>query len=158
MVKALDEDVLEYDAAIGLGSSFSETIAVEFKVEASQYETGIAWLRDLLWGSEFSLERLRVAAAKLAQSLPEQKRDGRAVSWALSRSMLFSECDSTSLANSILMQARIVPEIVTMLHQSPDRVLEKFEVIRRTLLHPDALRVSVSVSYTHLTLPTNREV
>lgn len=153
VVKALDEDVLEYDAAIGLGSSFSETIAVEFKVEASQYETGIAWLRDLLWGSEFSLERLRIAAAKLAQSLPEQKRDGRAVSWALSRSMLFSECDSTCLANSILMQARIVPEIVTMLNQSPDRVLEKFEVIRRTLLHPDALRVSVSGDILSLPAP-----
>lgn len=144
VVKELDEDVLEYDAAIGLGSNFSETIAVEMKVEIPQYEKAIAWLRDLLWGSDFALERLRIAAAKLAQSLPEQKREGRLVAWSLSRAMLFSESDSTGLANSVLTQAKVVPEIVSMLQQNPNRIMEKFEVIRRTLLQPDALRVSVA--------------
>ncbi|WFD03327.1 hypothetical protein MOBT1_002016 [Malassezia obtusa] len=144
VVQALDEDVLEYDAAIGLGANFSETVAVELKVEITQYERAIAWLRDLLWGSEFAEERLRVAAAKLAQSLPEQKREGRLVAWSLSRSLLFSESDSTCLANAVLTQARVVPEIVTALQQHPESVVEKFEVIRRTLLQPDALRVSVA--------------
>ncbi|WFD29887.1 hypothetical protein MSPP1_000901 [Malassezia sp. CBS 17886] len=144
VVHALDNDVLEYDAAIGLGSSFAENVAIEMKVEAHQYETAVTWLRDLLWGSEFDVERVRVAVAKLAQSLPEQKRDGRAVAWALSRLLLYSEADSTCLANSILAQSRHVPEMQTKIAEQPAQVVETLEHIRHTLLRPDSLRVSVA--------------
>ena len=81
VVKQLDEDVLEYDAAIGIGSSFSESVAIELKAPAAHYAKVVSWVYDLLWRSEFAPERVRVAAAKLAQSLPEQKRDGRMVAW-----------------------------------------------------------------------------
>ncbi|WFD44347.1 hypothetical protein MPSI1_003015 [Malassezia psittaci] len=144
VVQALDEDVLEYDAAIGLGSNFSETTAIEFKVEIQHYEKAVAWLRDLLWGTEFSIDRLRIAAAKISQSLPEQKREGRLVAWSLSKSLLFSESDSTGLANSVMLQAKVVPEIVHILQHNPSRIVEKFEVIRKSLFQPDVLRVSIA--------------
>ncbi|PKI83996.1 hypothetical protein MVES_002292 [Malassezia vespertilionis] len=144
VVKRLDEDVLEYDVAIGLGSSFAENVAIEFKVERTQYRDAIAWLRDLLWGSEFSLDRLRIVAAKLQQSLPEQKRDGRAVSWALSRTMLYAAHDSTQLANSVMAQATQVPEIVAQLAAEPQRVVDALETLRGTLFRPGFLRVSVA--------------
>lgn len=55
-------------------------LAVEVKVEKQSYGKAIEWLRDIVWGTKFDVERLRIGAAKLAQSLPEQKRDGRTVS------------------------------------------------------------------------------
>jgi len=144
VVRALDDVALDYDAALGIGSHFAENVAVEIKVETSQYAAALGWLRDLLWGSIFSVERLRVAAHKLVQSLPEQKRDGRAVSWALTRSMLMSSGDSASLANSVLTQATAMPNILSVLHESPARVVEEMEDIRDTMLRPDLLRVSVA--------------
>jgi len=84
--------------------------------------TDIPLCADLLWGAELSVERLRVTAAKLVQSLPEQKRDGRSVSlrltahscascsphrliqisWSLSRALTHSLELSTNVANSVL--------------------------------------------------------
>lgn len=52
-------------------------LAVEVKVEKQSYGKAIEWLRDIVWGTKFDVERLRIGAAKLAQSLPEQKRDGK---------------------------------------------------------------------------------
>lgn len=144
VVQALDEDVLEYDAAIGIGSNFAETVAIELKVAAPQYEKAVAWLHDLLWGSQFALDRLRVAMAKLLQSLPEQKRDGRAVSWALSRAMMYSPHDSTCRANTVLTQATAIPEISALLTEQPDRVIAELETVRQTLLCPEYVRVSVA--------------
>lgn len=144
VVQNLDDTLLDYDAALGIGSAFAENVMIEVKVEASQYARAVEWLRDLLWGSIFSVDRLRVAAAKLAQSLPEQKRDGRAVAWALSRSLLFEKSASTCLKNSILSQAEAVPDLVAQLRADPERIVNEFEIIRATLFRADNLRVSVS--------------
>ncbi len=90
VVKGLDEDTLEYDVSLGTGG-FGELVCAELKLERANYEKGIAWLRDLLWGSEFAVERLRVGISKIIQSLPEQKRNGRAIASALSRSLTHDE-------------------------------------------------------------------
>lgn len=144
VVEGLDDTLLDYDAALGIGSNFSENVTIEVKAEASQYEKAVAWLRDLLWSSTFSVDRIRIAAAKLAQSLPEQKRDGRGVSWALSRSMLFDNNDSTCVRNSILAQAESVPGIVARLRTEPQAVVNELNTVRNTLFMPDNMRVSVS--------------
>lgn len=80
VVKGLDEDVLTYETGLGVGSGFSELLSLEIKVEKGSYDKGLNWLRDIVWGTKFDVERLRVGVAKLKQSLPEQKRDGRTVS------------------------------------------------------------------------------
>lgn len=143
VVARLDEDVLEYDAAIGIGSSFSEVVALEFKAPAQRYEALVQWIHTLLWRSEFTTERVRVAAAKLAQSLPEQKRDGRVVAWAVLRAMIASD-DSTCAANTVLTQAHSVPDIVQRLQDEPDAVLTHLEQVRAALLQPQHVRVSVA--------------
>ena len=144
VVKQLDEDVLEYDAAIGIGSSFSESVAIELKAPAAHYAKVVSWVYDLLWRSEFAPERVRVAAAKLAQSLPEQKRDGRMVAWSLSRSMLYSNTHSSCEANTILRQAQRVPDIVDALQDDPTQVIEHLNTIRTSLLQPEHVRISVA--------------
>ena len=144
VVKQLDEDVLEYDAAIGIGSSFSESVAIELKAPAAHYAKVVSWVYDLLWRSEFAPERVRVAAAKLAQSLPEQKRDGRMVAWSLSRSMLYSNTHSSCEANTILRQAQRVPDMVDALQDDPTQVIEHLNTIRASLLQPEHVRISVA--------------
>lgn len=144
VVKHLDEDVLEYDATIGIGSSFAESIALEFKAPADKYEKAVQWVYDLLWQSDLALERVKIAAAKLAQSLPEQKRDGRVISWALLRSLLYSTTDSTCAANTVLTQAEHVPALVDALQSRPDEVLAHLQEVRHALLQPAHMRISVA--------------
>lgn len=58
VINRLDNETVSYETALGLGDQFCETLRVSFKVEAQQYETAIAWLKDLVYGSEFNKERL----------------------------------------------------------------------------------------------------
>ncbi len=143
VVKGLDEDTLEYDVSLGSGG-FGELVCAELKLERANYEKGIAWLRDLLWGSEFAVDRLKVSISKIIQSLPEQKRNGRAIASALSRSLTLDGEKSTNLASSILNLVQTMPALQEALNTDPDKVVADFERIRATLLRPENLRVSVA--------------
>jgi hypothetical protein len=46
-----------YRIGLGFLDGFAETLRVSIKVETSMYEAAIAWLRDLVYGSEFNRER-----------------------------------------------------------------------------------------------------
>lgn len=143
VVKGLDEDTLEYDVSLGTGG-FGELVCAELKLESANYEKGIAWLRDLLWGSQFAVDRLKVSISKIIQSLPEQKRNGRAIASALSRSLTHDGDKSTNLANSVLQLVQTMPALQEKLNSNPEQVVEDFEMIRSALLRPENLRVSVA--------------
>lgn len=146
VVKLLDEDTLEYDASLGVGSGFAELIAVEIKVEKEKYAKGFEWLYNLLWRSELAVDRIKVNAAKLAQSLPEQKRDGRSISWSLSRSLTHSDKQSSNLLNSILTQSDVIPRLVEQLASpsTANEVINQLEELRRTLLQPGKMLLSIA--------------
>lgn len=57
VVNQLDDGTVSYEAVLGIADQFSETLRVSFKVETSQYESAVAWLRDLVHNSIFDKER-----------------------------------------------------------------------------------------------------
>ena len=57
VVNKLDNDTVSYDVTLGVNGGFNETLRVTIKVETANYEVAIAWLRDLLYGSEFTKDR-----------------------------------------------------------------------------------------------------
>ena len=57
VVNRLDNDTVSYDVNLGVGDRFSELLRVRIKVNVDQYETAIAWLRDVIYGSEFAKDR-----------------------------------------------------------------------------------------------------
>ena len=57
VVNRLDDETVSFEVTLGTGNTFTETMHVTLKVEASMYETGIAWLKDLVYGSEFDKDR-----------------------------------------------------------------------------------------------------
>lgn len=79
-------------------------------------------------------QRLLVSAAKLAQSLPELKRDGSNVLSSVWAETLFDK-SSTSLAGAILSQAEFVPRLIQDLQESPDQVIGAFEELRKCCMY-----------------------
>lgn len=73
--------------------------------------------------------RLLVSAAKLAQSLPELKRDGNNVLSSVWAETLFDK-SSTSLAGTILSQSEFVPKLIKDLQECPEQVITAFEKLR----------------------------
>lgn len=143
VVRGLDEDTLEYEGGMGVGGGFAENVCIDLKVEKAKYSKAIEWLRDLVWHSQFALDRLKVSAAKTTQSLPELKRDGRSISWSLSRSLSHDAEKSSNRATSILSLLDFMPKLNADLAANPDKVVEQLQQIRKTVFRPENMVVAV---------------
>ncbi|KAK7463673.1 hypothetical protein VKT23_005614 [Stygiomarasmius scandens] len=143
VVNRLDDETVSYEVGLGIANSFAETLRVSIKVETAAYEKAIAWIRDLVYGSEFTKERLQVTIAKVQQSLPEMKRDGNTVLGSLWADLLHSE-SSTSRAGGILPQVEFMPKLAKQLQENPEQVLSDFEEIRKHMTNPSGARFSVT--------------
>lgn len=151
VINQLDDETVSYEAAFGISDAFTENFRVSIKVEVSAYEKAVAWLRDLIYGSEFTKERrvhpdfllfrvcyilllnnsrLQVNVAKIQQALPELKRDGSNVLSSLWATVVYGD-NNTSRANSILTQIDFVQTLVRELQQDPDKVIATFNEIRK---------------------------
>ena len=57
VVDQLDEQTVFYEVSLGTSGMFPEMLRVTIRVEVAKYELAVAWLRDLLYGGEFTKER-----------------------------------------------------------------------------------------------------
>jgi hypothetical protein len=57
VVDQLDDQTVSYEVGLGISARFSETLRITIRVEVAKYELAVAWLRDLLYGSKFTMER-----------------------------------------------------------------------------------------------------
>jgi len=57
VVNLLQFETVSYDAGFGIQNGFPETFRISIMTEPAFYEAGVAWLRDLLFGSVFNKER-----------------------------------------------------------------------------------------------------
>ena len=69
VVKQLEDDTVAYDITLGHGGYFQEMVRCSIKVETSQYATGIAWLRDLLYFSEYDVDRYLTMSHERSRSM-----------------------------------------------------------------------------------------
>ncbi|KAF5374955.1 hypothetical protein D9758_000192 [Tetrapyrgos nigripes] len=143
VINKLDDETVSYEVGLGVANSFSEMLRVSIKVETAAYETAVAWLKDIVYGSEFTKERLSVTIAKIQQSLPELKRDGNTVLGSLWADLLHSE-SSTSRAGGVLPQVEFMPKLAKQLQEDPEQVLADFEEIRKHVTNPAGIRFSVT--------------
>lgn len=56
-VHKLDAETVSYRIELGVSGLFSQVVCITIKVEVALYEAAIAWLKDLVYGSEFVAER-----------------------------------------------------------------------------------------------------
>ncbi|MBW0485783.1 hypothetical protein O181_025498 [Austropuccinia psidii MF-1] len=142
VVHQLDKETVEYE--INLGSPISQTLEVYMKVEKSKYATAISWFRDLLWGSIFDLDRLRINTTKILQNIPARKRDGNDVSQELYKTMVYSAESAPLLSLSFLNQEVTLPLVLERLKSEPEAVIKQMEQLRSHLLKVSSMRISVS--------------
>ena len=62
VVAKLDDETVHYEIDFGMQYLFSEVLRVGIEVEKENYESGLRWLKDLIFGSEFDIARFAVAA------------------------------------------------------------------------------------------------
>ncbi|KAI0036602.1 Metalloenzyme, LuxS/M16 peptidase-like protein [Vararia minispora EC-137] len=155
VVNKLDDETVSYDTSLGMSGLVPESFRVSLRVELSKYEAAVAWLRDLVYGSEFDRERLQISVAQIQSGLPSLKRDGNTVMDSVSAGLLFDE-SSTSAAVSVVPQTEFIPRLAEQLKEKPKEVVAAFDEIRKILTEPSGVRFSVAGNV--LDLPNPRSV
>ncbi|KAG9302935.1 hypothetical protein G9A89_022352 [Geosiphon pyriformis] len=143
VIKELNEDTVHYNYGLGASGAFEDLISFNIKVEASKYAKAIQWLRDLLWYTEFTSERLKIIASKLLNDIPANKRDGNKMASAVLRTVLFDPVKSNQYALNILCQERFLPEALKRLEETPEKVVEDLLRFRNILTRPENFRIHV---------------
>lgn len=98
VVTALEKDTITMGTRLGLESNaafscgpFSHTASLMIQVETKKYEKGVKWLADLLHNTVFTVDRVRVTAAKMANSVTQVKRQGSFVAKELLKSLYYED-------------------------------------------------------------------
>ncbi|KAG8786710.1 hypothetical protein FRC15_010850 [Serendipita sp. 397] len=151
VINALNKDTVAYDSGLGIDSKFSELLRMSIKVESTKYDLAVSWLRDVLFQSEFTKERLEVTLAKVQQSLPELKRDGNTVSKSVFNELMFDK-SLTSISGGLLALMDWVPRVAAEVKEKPEFVIEQLKKVREITTKPSAFRFSVTGNI--LDLPT----
>lgn len=96
VVAAIESDTVTAVTSIGLESpnqfscgSYSQSAVLMIKTDYKKYIRGIQWVIDLLNRTEFTVDRARVCAAKIANAVAQAKRNGNAVSKDLLKAVYY---------------------------------------------------------------------
>ena len=128
VIKSLDSDTVSY--ACGLGRGLSEGIEIMIRVAKDKYPQAISWLRDLLFNSEFDVERLRITSKKAIQGLPSQKRSGNTVAASAYNSLETDESKSISTTAQLLYRVEHEPKVAERLQSEPEAVVNDLKALR----------------------------
>ncbi|KAJ2964301.1 hypothetical protein NQZ79_g838 [Umbelopsis isabellina] len=143
IVKKLSEDTVDYHASLGTSVGFREVATIGLKVEAAKYVNAIQWIKDVLWNTKFTPERLKITASKILNDIPQTKRDGRGMANSTMRALQFERQKSTNASSNVLYQAKYLPELLQRLEKDPQSVLDDCEKFRHALINSPAFTVHV---------------
>ncbi|KAJ8023724.1 hypothetical protein HOLleu_36243 [Holothuria leucospilota] len=128
---------------------FSEVAFLSIKTENEKYTTGVQWLQNILYKTQFTAERLKIVATKMMNEVAKMKRDGRTIALALLTETNFANGSNHSLSGMVKQHA-FLTKIVELLDTDPDKVIREMEELRQALTSPSTLRVHVTAQTTNL--------
>lgn len=143
IVAELNDDTVCSGTSIGLGSgglftcgSYSQTATISLQAEASKYKKGLNWIRELLYQTKFTADRIKVIALKMSNAVAQTKRSGRRIVSYAVKNLWYSK-ESNVYSNGILVQSKFLTDIIQKLNsETSNEVLEVLETLRKILTEP----------------------
>ncbi|CAG8543440.1 8472_t:CDS:10 [Ambispora gerdemannii] len=143
VIKELNEDTVSYLCGLGAGGSFEDLLCFSIKVEANKYAKAIEFLRDLLWHTEFAVDRIKNITTKLINDIPSRKRDGYRMAATILRTIIYDPVNSNHNALNVLHQEKFLPDVIKLLDENPEKVVQDLKKFREILTRPENFRINV---------------
>ncbi|KAF1974031.1 zinc metalloprotease-like protein [Bimuria novae-zelandiae CBS 107.79] len=150
----LEKATIEYSLDRGNDIGNGEMIYIHFVAEADKFKDVVQWLADLLVNSIFDAERLIAAAKKMLADVPDEKRDGHSMLFAVDRMIHYQEASSVRATNT-LVKALYLKRTLKQLKTDPQQVIDKLEALRTHLLTFSNLRVLAIANFETLPSPVS---
>ncbi|KAF2198253.1 zinc metalloprotease-like protein [Delitschia confertaspora ATCC 74209] len=137
---SLEKDTIEFDIDRGSTVGNSELLYIHFVVDADKFEIAVKWLSTMLVNSVFDQERLIAAVTKMLADVPEEKRDGNSMAFAVDRMIHYAPSSSVRATNT-LVKAVYLKRLCKLLKSDPAKVISMMESLRKYLLKFSNMRI-----------------
>lgn len=154
VITSLEQDTIQYSMDRGRDIGNGEMLYVHFVAEADKFATVVQWLADLLVNSVFDTERLIATVKKTLADVPDEKRDGDGMAFAVDSMIHFGRA-SSSRAGNTLAKASYLKRILKLLKTSPQTVIDKLESLRKHILTFSNMRVLAIANFETLPNPVS---
>ena len=152
VVMELDKDTVSYSFDSAGGLTNPEMLCLRFIVEPSSYINAIHWIKSLFTDAVFDITRLKSIVARLLADIPEEKRDGSSMSFAV-ESTINNAPSSLGRASGILVTSVYLKRVRWLLEHSPDTIISNLDRIKKGLCQFSNLRVLVAANVETLPNP-----
>jgi Zn-dependent M16 (insulinase) family peptidase len=152
VVTQLEQDTISYSMNGGGRVQDSEGLVIQFQVEPDKYATAIEWIRTMMFDSIFDEIRLNAGMAKILAEIPESKRSGNSMMYAVD-AMVHLDKDSNVKARGTLVKAVYVKRLKKLLAKDPQTVLSRLEALRKALFTFGNMRALVIANVEKLPNP-----
>jgi Zn-dependent M16 (insulinase) family peptidase len=142
VVAELEKDTISYSMRGGARIGDSEGISIQFQVEVDKYAKAIEWIKGLMFDSVFDETRLRAGITKILADIPESKRSGNSMLYAVD-GMIHLAPESASKARNTLVKATYMKRIKKLLEKEPAAVISMLESLRKSLFTFNNFRILV---------------
>jgi Zn-dependent M16 (insulinase) family peptidase len=150
----LEQDTVEYGIGWASDLANSEMLHVTFVAEAEKFDTVAKWLKIMLVDSIFDAERVEASLVKMIANIPDEKRDGGGMAFAVDK-MIHYDAASSVRANNTLVKALYLKRTLKLLKAEPQQVLDKLEALRKHLLQFPNMRARVIANLETLQNPVS---
>ena len=152
LVTQLEKDTTSY--GVDTASGNSEVLALSFALEPENYEKVIGRVRTILFDAIHDPVRLHASLTKLVAEIPEYKRDGESMLYAVSDMLQFQQSGYRHASN-VLTRALYLRRLRSLLRKDEKSVIEKFVRLCEALHRPENFRVYVSADVEKLPNPVS---
>lgn len=142
VVTQLEKDTISYSMNGGGRLSDAEGLMIQFQVEPEKYSAAIEWIRTLMFDSVFDEIRLKAGIAKILAGIPESKRRGDSMVYAVD-SMIHLDNESNVKARGTLVKAIYMKRLRSLLMKDPKLVISWLEALRKSLFAFENMRTLV---------------
>lgn len=154
VITKLEQDTIEFSLDRGSDVGNSEMLYISFVAEADKFETVVQWLKTMLIESVFDTERVISTVKKMLADVPDEKRDGDSMAFAVDR-MIHYDAASAVRATNTLVKGVYLKRISKLLKTDPQKVLDKLEALRKHLLTFSNMRVLAIADFETLSNPVS---
>jgi len=118
-------------------------------MELSKVEEGFNWIRKLLQNTQWSADRIKTVATKMAGDVGQLKRKGTRMVHTVMKDILYNN-DSNVKTSSLVRQQAFLKELSKSLPRGEKKVKTMLDSIRTILLKPENTMIHVACSLSKL--------
>ncbi|XP_076234685.1 uncharacterized protein C05D11.1 [Calliopsis andreniformis] len=159
VVAELEADTVTKDTGLGVENSskfacgsYGYSIHLMLHLEIEKYEKGVQWIKELLYNTELTPDRLKIIASKMVNDVAQVKRRGNKVVGDLMKGLLYNK-DSNQFVSSMLRQQKFLNNLLERLNDEKGQkeVVSEIESVRQMLTAPKNITLYMATNVDKLT-------